>query len=139
MKSFDFSPLLIGGYKKFVVGPALWSVPILALVYFLGYKAFAISFFYGIIIGLLDNVIMITGMRKALPYDKDPQRGLAIMKRYRVYRIISASTLVVLLLKQGHNVVGTCIGLLLTHIFLIINLTIIAYRLNKVGDAKKGE
>ena len=33
MKSFDFSPLLIGGYKKFVVGPALWSVPILALVF----------------------------------------------------------------------------------------------------------
>ena len=72
MKSFDFSPLLIGGYKKFVVGPALWSVPILVLVYFLGYKAFAISLFYGIIIGLLDTVIMITGMRKALPYDKDP-------------------------------------------------------------------
>ena len=124
MMSFDLSPLIQGGYKRFVVRPALWSLPVLVLIYFMGYPDFALSFFRGIVIGTLKD---------------QPRKGLAIMKRYRLYRIISASSLIVLLLKQGSGVAGACLGLLLTHILLIINLTIIAYRLNKVGDAKKGE
>lgn len=139
MMSFDLSPLIQGGYKRFVVRPVIWSVPILVLIYFLGHTEFAVSFFRGIVIGILDTIIMMHGIRKAMPYKDEPRKGLAIMKRYRLYRIISASSIIVLLLKQGSNVAGACLGLLLTHIFLIINLTIIAYRLNKVGDAKKGE
>lgn len=139
MMSFDLSPLIQGGYKRFVVRPVIWSVPILVLIYFLGHIEFAVSFFRGIVIGTLDTIIMMHGIRKAMPYKDEPRKGLAIMKRYRLYRIISASSIIVLLLKQGSNVAGACLGLLLIHIFLIINLTIIAYRLNKVGDAKKGE
>ena len=139
MMSFDLSPLIQGGYKRFVVRPVLWSLPVLVLKYFMGFHDFALSFFRGIVIGTLDTIIMMHGIRKAMPFKDQPRKGLAIMKRYRLYRIISASSLIVLLLKQGSGVAGACLGLLLTHILLIINLTIIAYRLNKVGDAKKGE
>lgn len=139
MMSFDLSPLIQGGYKRFVVRPVIWSLPILVLIYFLGHTDFAVSFFRGIVIGTLDTIIMMHGIRKAMPYKDEPRKGLAIMKRYRLYRIISASSILVLLLKQGSGVAGACLGLLLIHIFLIINLTIIAYRLNKVGNAKKGE
>ncbi len=139
MMSFDLSPLIQGGYKRFVIGPALWSLPVLVLVYFSGYPDFALSLFRGVVIGLLDTVIMMAGIRKAMPHSDNPQKGLAIMRRYRWYRIISASSLVILLLKQGSNVAGACLGLLQIHKFLIINLTIIAYRLNQVGNVKKGE
>ena len=139
MMSFDLSPLIQGGYKKFVIGPAICSLPFILLAYFMGYPDFALSLFRGVVIGSLDAIIMLTGVRKAMPYKEDPEKGLSIMRRYRLYRILSASSIVVLLLKQGSSVAGACLGLLLTHILLIINLTIIAYRLNKVGDAKKGE
>ena len=61
------------------------------------------------------------------------------MKRHRWYRIVAVSSIVVLLLRQGANVAGVCIGLLLIHIFLLFNLTIIAYQLNNEGNVKKGE
>lgn len=138
MMSFDLAPLIQGGYKKFVIGPALGALALVALAYFLGYPDFALSLFRGVVIGSLDTVIMMTGVRKAMPYVDDPRKGLGIMRRYRMYRLLSASSLIVLLLKQGNSVAGACIGLLLIHIFLIINLTIIAYRLNQVGNVKKG-
>lgn len=74
---------------------------------------------------------MFAGIKKALPYVKEPEKGLSIMKRYRWYRIFSASTLVVLMLKLKYPAFGVCVGFLLIHIFLIINLTFIAYRLDK--------
>ena len=138
-KSFDLAPLILGGYKKFVMMPALWSVPIVAAAFFSGHGDFAVSLARGVVIGSLDTIIMITGIRKALPYKDQPKKGLAIMRRYRWYRIISASSIIILLLKQGSSVAGAVLGLLLIHTFYIINLTIIAYRLNKAGDAKKGE
>ncbi len=139
MMNFDLSPLIQGGQWRFILRLLFSSLPILVLIHFMGYPDFALSFFRGVVIGTLDTVIMMHGIRKAMPYKDNPKKGLDIMKRYRLYRIISASSLIVLLLKQGSDVAGACLGLLLTHIFLIINLTIIAYRLNKVGNAKKGE
>lgn len=139
MMTFDIAPLIRGGYKKFVVQPVIWSVPLLALAVLLGYQEFAVSLFRGVVIGTLDSIIMLTGIRKAMPYDKEPEKGLAIMRRYRWYRLIAAASIIILLLKQGSNVAGACLGLLLIHTFFIINLTIIAYRLNKAGYAKKGE
>lgn len=137
MMSFDLSPLIRGGYKKFIIGPALGAAPLILLAYFLGYNDFAVSLFRGVVIGLLDVVIMLTGIRKAMPYTDEPEKGLKIMKRYRMYRIISASSIVVLLLKQGSSVAGACLGLLLIHILLIFNLTIIAYRLNQSGKREE--
>lgn len=138
MNGFDLAPLLKEGYKRFLVAPALAGLALSVLVFLMGYPVGSQALFRGCILGLLDGVIMLHGIRKALPYDKDPQKGLAIMRRYRWYRVASAGSIIILLLKQGHNVAGVFIGLLLIHIFLIINLTFIAYRLNQVGDVKKG-
>jgi hypothetical protein len=131
MMSFDLAPLLKGGYKRLLLPPALAGMVLVVLVHMAASPEWALSLFRGCVIGLLDKVIMLHGIRRAMPYVKEPKRGLAIMRRYRWYRLIAASSIIVLLLKQGQNVAGSCIGLLLIHIFLLINLTFIAYRLNK--------
>lgn len=114
-----------------LLNPALGGVALAVLVHVLISPVWALALFRGCIVGLLDKGIMLHGINKAIPYAKEPQKGLAIMRRYRWYRVISASTIIILLLKQGQDVAGVCIGILLIHIFLLINLTFIAYRLNK--------
>ena len=131
MMNFDLAPLIKSGYKRFLIGPAFLGVLCVALACALGYTAFAAALFRGVVLGLLDVIIMMHGIRKAMPYAKEPEKGLRIMRRYRWYRVISASSIIILLLKQGLDVTGVFIGLLLTHIFLIIHLIFIAYRLNK--------
>lgn len=131
MMRFDLAPLLRGGYKRFLTAPALAGLAVAALAYAAISPAWALALFRGCIIGLLDKVIMLHGIRRAMPYEKEPEKGLAIMRRYRWYRVIAASSIIIMLLKQGHDVTGVCIGLLLIHIFLLINLTFIAYQLNK--------
>ena len=131
MMHFDLGPAIKGGYKRFLMGPALAGLAFVAVLYGAGKPDWALALFRGIILGLLDTVILIHGIRKAMPYDKDPKKGLAIMRRYRWYRIIAASSIIILLLRQGSAVAGVCLGLLLIHIFLLFNLTFIAYRLNK--------
>lgn len=131
MKKFDMTPLIARGSYKIISRLAVWAVPVVLLALVLGYREFGISLFRGVVVGLLDTLIMFVGIKKALPYVKEPEKGLAIMKRYRWYRIFSASTLVVLMLKLKYPAFGVCVGFLLIHIFLIINLTFIAYRLDK--------
>lgn len=114
-----------------LLGPALGGAALAVLAHILASPVWALALFRGCIVGILDKGIMLYGIRKAMPYKEEPQKGLAIMRRYRWYRVISASTIIILLLKQGQDVAGVCIGILLIHIFLLINLIFIAYRLNK--------
>ncbi|MDO4920240.1 MAG: hypothetical protein Q4E64_00185 [Phascolarctobacterium sp.] len=131
MMKFDLAPSLKSGYKQFLVGPAVGGVAMAIAAHILISPAWALALFRGSIVGLLDKVIMLHGIRRAMPYEKEPEKGLAIMRRYRWYRVIAASSIIIMLLKQGRDVTGVCIGLLLIHIFYLINLTFIAYRLNK--------
>ena len=139
MMTFDFAPVVRGGYKRFLMLPACIGLVMVTALHVLGYPQAALSLFRGFVLGLLDTVILVHGIKKALPYVKEPQRGLLIMKRHRWYRILAVSSIIVLLLRQEANVAGVCIGLLLIHIFLLFNLTIIAYQLNNEGNVKKGE
>lgn len=131
MINFDLTPLIAKSSNKIIMRLAVWAAPVVLLALGLGYHEFGISLFRGVVVGLLDTLIMFAGIKKALPYVKEPEKGLSIMKRYRWYRIFSASTLVVLMLKLKYPAFGLCVGFLLIHIFLIINLTFIAYRLDK--------
>lgn len=131
MKKFDMTPLIAQGSHKIILQLAVWSAPVILLFLVTGRYEFGVSLFRGVVVGLLDTLIMFAGMKKALPYVDDPHKGLAIMKRYRWYRIFSASSLVVLMLKLKYPAFGVCLGFLLIHIFLIIKLTFIAYRLDK--------
>ena len=137
MMNFDFTPVVRGSYKRFLMLPACIGLVMVIALQVLGHPEAALSLFRGFVVGLLDTVILVRGMKKALPYVKDPQLGLAIMKRHRWYRVLSASSIIILLLRQGANVAGVCMGLLLIHIFLLFNLTIIAYQLNKEGEREE--
>ena len=121
------------GYLKIALIPAAMGLPVCLLLLLTGQGDWSQGLFRGFVIGFLDNLIMLWGVKKAQPYVKEPGKGFRIQKRYRWYRIISAGTLMVLLSKQGYNVASAFIGLLLTHIFLIIYFIIIAYQLNKKG------
>ncbi len=127
----DLTSLIKSGNKKFLILPVIGSAVITLLLLVLGQKLWALGLLRGFVLGIVDAVIMITGIRKSLPYVNEPEKGLRVMKRYRWYRLIAVSSIILLLLKQGADVLGVFIGLLLIHIFLIFNLIFIAYRLNK--------
>lgn len=131
MMKFDFTPIIQEQGMKIVKKLVLMGMPIAVLSFLVVSRAFGVSVLQGVILGVMDTLIMFKGIRKALPYVANPEKGLAIMRRYRWYRLIAISSVIVLLLKQNANVLGAFFGILLTHIFLLIQLTFIAYNLNK--------
>lgn len=135
---FDLTPLVTRSYKEFLLVPFLAGC-ILAIVagIFLSRET-GLGLFRGAVLGALDAMLLLLGVRKAQPYVAEPKKGVRVMRRYGTYRLIAIASIVVLLLKQGSGVAFVLVGLLLMHIFFIINLTFIAYRLSKGGDAKKG-
>ncbi len=130
-KKFDLTPLLKKRYGPFLKLPLAAGLIVCAGVWGLGYGGIAFSLLRGCVLGLADGAIMLKGIKKALPFKDEPQKGLAVMRRYRWYRVAAASAVIILLLKQGSAVTGVFIGLLLMHIFFIINMIFIAYRLDK--------
>lgn len=138
MMKFDLTPLVTRSYKEFLLVPFLAGC-ILAIVagIFLSRET-GLGLFRGAVLGALDAMLLLLGVRKAQPYVAEPKKGVRVMRRYGTYRLIAIASIVVLLLKQGSGVAFVLVGLLLMHIFFIINLTFIAYRLSKGGDAKKG-
>lgn len=133
MNNKTLGPLIANGYTKIALLPAALGLPIVFFLWFCGKRDWAVGLAFGLLLGFLDNLIMLMGVKKAMPYADDPKKGFKIQRRYRWMRIISAGTLIILLSRQGYNVCFAFIGLVLTHIFLIINFTIIAYQLKKRG------
>lgn len=135
---FDLTPLVTRSYREFLLLPFLAGC-ILAIVtgIFLS-REIGLGLFRGALLGGLDGGIMLLGVRKSLPYVKEPKKGIRKMRRYGFVRFVVISSFIVLLFKQGSDVLFVFMGLLLMHIFFIINLTFIASRLSKGGDAKKG-
>lgn len=133
MDNKTLGPLIKDGYTKIALLPACLGAPIVCFLAIVGRKEWAVGLAFGLFLGFLDNLIMLMGVKKAMPYADDPKKGFKIQRRYRYYRIASAGTLIILLSRQGYDVCSAFIGLVLTHIFLIINFTIIAYRLKNKG------
>ena len=116
MANFDLTPLVKGGGYKVIFRLFLWSVPLVLILFVFGNHDFAVSFFRGVVIGVMDTVVMFHGMKQALPYVGTPRL---------------AGSIFVLMLRMKYPVFGASLGFLLIHIFLIINLLFFAYRLNK--------
>lgn len=131
MMKFDFTPIIQEQGMQIVKRLIFMGFPIAVFSFLLVSKAFGVSFIQGIVLGVMDTLIMFKGIRKALPYVTNPEKGLSIMRRYRWYRLIAVSSIIVMLLKQNAEMLGAFFGILLTHIFLLIQLTFIAYNLNK--------
>lgn len=138
MMKFDLTPLVTRSYRQFLLLPFLVGCLLAAAAGAFYSREIGIGLFRGAVLGVLDAVLMLLGVRRALPYVETPEKGVRVMRRYGIYRLIAVASIVVLLLKQGFSVAFVLVGLLLMHIFFIINLTFIAYRLSKGGDAKKG-
>ena len=135
MGNFDLTPLVKSGGYKVIYRLFVWSVPLVLLLFTFGNHDFAVSFFRGVVIGLLDTVVMFHGMKQALPYVDTPRKGVKVMRRYRYYRLGIAGSIFVLMLRMKYPVFGASLGFLLIHIFLIINLLFFAYRLNNKKEA----
>lgn len=73
MMKFDLTPLVQTGGYKVVAKLFISAMPLVILAGFIDY-AFSVSLFRGVVIGVLDTVIMFHGMKRALPYVKEPQR-----------------------------------------------------------------
>ncbi|MCQ2374136.1 MAG: hypothetical protein MJ050_08665 [Phascolarctobacterium sp.] len=130
MMNFDFTPVVQKQGAKIVKGLFIMCVPVVILSFFIS-RPFGMTFLQGTVLGIMDTLIMFRGINKALPYADNPQKGLAVMRRYRWYRLIAVSSIIVMLLKQNAEMLGAFFGILLTHIFLLIQLTFIAYNLNR--------
>ena len=87
MANFDLTPLVKGGGYKVIFRLFLWSVPLVLILFVFGNHDFAVSFFRGVVIGVMDTVVMFHGMKQALPYVGTPRKGVKIMRRYRYYRL----------------------------------------------------
>lgn len=72
--------------------------------------------------------------------EKSIKESVAVMHRTMLIRMSVLLLATIVMLKLELNVIGIYIGFLLMHIFLLINLIIIANRdLNKRAVVKKGE
>lgn len=137
MKNSDFTPAIQSCRGEIIKGMFFLSLPFVILGYFFVSSSFSYAMLQGIVIGIMDAMITMQGVKKALPYVKEPKKGLKVMKRYRWYRLIAISTIILLLLRQNAPVLGTFMGILLTHILYIFQLTFIAYRLEKKDTWRK--
>ncbi len=98
----------------------------------------ATGLFRGAVLGGLDMVIMFSGMKRALPFVREPERGVRIMRRYRYYRLLALASIILLMLKMKFRVLEVFLGLLLIHIVYIINLLFVAYPFANERNVKKG-
>ena len=138
MMKFDLTPLIKSSYRQFLLAPLLAGTGVAALAGIFFGGVVALGLFRGALLGTLDAGIMLFGVRRALPYVNEPKKGIRKMRRNGFVRFVVISSFIVLLFKQGSDVMFVFVGLLLMHILFIINLTFIASRLSKDGDAKKG-
>ena len=138
MMKFDLTPLITRSYRQFLLAPLLAGTGVAALAGMFFGAEVALGLFRGALLGGLDGGIMLLGVRKSLPYVREPKKGIRKMRRYGFVRFVVISSFIVLLFKQGSDVLFVFMGLLLMHIFFIINFTFIASRLSKGGDAEKG-
>ena len=137
MNNYDFTPVIQSRRGEILARMFIMAIPFAIICYFFVSPAFGYAMFQGYFIGVMDAAIMMQGIKKALPYVKEPKKGLKVMKRYRWYRLIAISTIILLLLRQNAEVFGTFIGILLTHILYIFQLTFIAYQLKKKDTWRK--
>lgn len=105
----------------------------------LKYGAFTASLWMlGLSLGVFDSFLTFRGIRKGM--QKSIKESVAVMHRTMLIRMSVLFLSTVVMLKLELNVLGIYIGFVLMHIFLLINLIIIANRdLKKKTVVKKGE
>ena len=78
----------------------------------------------GLMWGFLDTLLMFNGIKKGMKVS--PEASLREMQRTLIKRLFFAISIVLIMLKLDFPVLGIFMGFLLSHIFLLVNLIIIA-------------
>ena len=78
----------------------------------------------GLMWGFLDTLLMFIGIKKGMKVS--PEASLREMQRTLIKRLFFAVSIILIMLKLDFPVLGIFMGFLLSHIFLLVNLIIIA-------------
>lgn len=103
---------------------AFFSLCVVGVVYLAKGPADAVIWFAGCALGFIDTLLMFHCVRKGMSMSGED--SLNEMRRTLGKRFAIAVALVLVMLKLELSVFGVLMGFILTHIFLLCNLIIIA-------------
>ena len=89
-------------------------------------KEIAYSWIIGCIVAIFDTWLVLQGIFKGAR--KDPKEAVHYMRKTMFRRMLAVIAIVLVMLKLKLSVVGVFISFILLHIFLVLNLIIIACR-----------
>lgn len=115
---------------------SMLALPIPILTEIFGSHKWAVGLMLGILFGLVDQWIMLTGIKAVKPYYIRPRSGVIRFKIFTLLRLANATGAIILVLRLKDCTGGLVAGFLLIHILFIITLLTITYRRDSV---KKGE
>lgn len=115
---------------------AMGALPFPVLTKIFGSQVWAEGLLVGITAGLLDQWVMLTGIRASQPYYVSPKKGLLRFKLFTLLRLISATAFIFLVIRMKDLSGGLIMGFLLIHIIFITVLIMLTRRNDGV---KKGE
>ena len=115
---------VLASFKTVLFRHALFSLCVVSLVLILQGFGSALIWAAGCAWGFIDTLMMFHGVRKGMT--RDGEGSLQEMHRTLLKRLAFAVILVMVMLKLESGVFGVFMGFILSHIFLLCNLIIIA-------------
>jgi len=115
---------VLASFKTVLFRHAFFSLCLVGVVYFFKGSEDAVIWFAGCALGFIDTLLMFNGIRKGM--SMSGEESLNEMRRTLGKRFAIAVALVLVMLKLGLSIFGVLMGFILTHIFLLFNLIIIA-------------
>lgn len=117
---------VLASFKTVLFRHALFSLCVVCVVFSLRGLESALIWAAGCAWGFIDTLMMFCGVRKGMAMDGEG--SLQEMHRTLLKRLAFAVILVMVMLKLESGVFGVFMGFILSHIFLLCNLIIIAGR-----------
>ena len=117
---------VLASFKTVLFRHALFSLCLVASVFFFRGLENALIWAAGFAWGFIDTLMLFLGVRKGMTVEGE--KSLEEMHRTLLKRLAFAITLVIVMLKLESSVFGVFMGFILSHIFLLCNLIIIAGR-----------
>ena len=115
---------VLASFKTVLFRHAFFSLCVVGIVYFFKGQEEALTWFVGCFLGFIDTLLMLNGVRKGM--SMSGEESLNEMRRTSAKRFAIAVALVLVMLKLELSILGVLMGFILTHIFLLCNLIIIA-------------
>lgn len=117
---------VLASFKTVLFRHVFFSLCVVASVFYLRSIEAALIWAVGCAWGFIDTLMMFRGVRKGMSVAGE--QSLQEMHRTLLKRLAFAVVLVMVMLKLKLSVFGVFMGFILSHIFLLFNLIIIAGR-----------